>query len=324
MAQPTLVVDGLTTRFVTRAGTVNAIDDVSFTVNPGEIVGLIGESGSGKSVTGFSILGMIDRPGEVCAGRVMFQGQDLRKAGEARLKAIRGDRISMVFQDPLMTLNPVLRVDTQMIEAVQAHHKVSRKEALERARDALEKVGIPSPVERLRSYPHEFSGGMRQRVAIAIAVINKPDLIIADEPTTALDVTIQGQILYQMQKLCRESHTALIWITHDLSLVSSLADRICVMYAGKVVEQGTVREVLESPKHPYTRGLMESTPSRNVRGVPLKQIPGMAPPLFALPQGCAFRPRCPQASSACEVAPPLTTFGDGRTLRCHHPLETPT
>jgi peptide/nickel transport system ATP-binding protein len=165
---------------------------------------------------------------------------------------------------------------------------------------------------------------MRQRVAIAIAVINKPDLIIADEPTTALDVTIQGQILYQMQKLCRESHTALIWITHDLSLVSSLADRICVMYAGKVVEQGTVREVLESPKHPYTRGLMESTPSRNVRGVPLKQIPGMAPPLFALPQGCAFRPRCPQASSACEVAPPLTTFGDGRTLRCHHPLETPT
>ena len=266
-------------------------------------MGLVGESGSGKSMTGYSIVGLIDRPGEVVSGRIMFQGQDLRKMGQERLRRLRGNRIAMIFQDPMMTLNPVLRIDTQMIEAVLAHDRVSRSAARERAREALAKVGIPSPDERLESYPHQFSGGMRQRVAIAIALLNKPDLIIADEPTTALDVTIQAQILFEMQKLCQETGAALIWITHDLSVVAGLADSVSVMYAGKVVESGPVQNVLENPLHPYTRGLIESLPSRNPRGQPLKQIHGMTPSLLALPTGCAFRERCAAAGPECTVEP---------------------
>jgi peptide/nickel transport system ATP-binding protein len=226
----------------------------------------------------------------------------------------------------MMTLNPVLRIDTQMIETVQAHAKVSHEEARQRARDALGQVGIPSPDERLKSYPHQFSGGMRQRVAIAIALLHKPDLIIADEPTTALDVTIQGQILFEVQKLCRDFGTSLIWITHDLSVVAGLADDICVMYAGKVVEQGAVDAVLDAPAHPYTHGLLGSVPSRNARGKPLLQIPGMTPSLLNLPAGCAFRGRCPRADAACTAEPPMAPppFGADRAhrlVRCFHPHE---
>jgi peptide/nickel transport system ATP-binding protein len=220
----------------------------------------------------------------------------------------------------MMTLNPVLRIDTQMMEAVLAHQRVSKEQARAMSRDALERVGIASPNERLLAYPHQFSGGMRQRVAIAIALLNKPDLIICDEPTTALDVTIQGQILYEMQKLCSETGAALIWITHDLSVIAGLADTVCVMYAGKIVESGTAQEVLEHPRHPYSSALIASAPSRNIRGQALRQIPGMTPSLMNLPSGCAFRERCDRATDICSAVPSLETVG-ARSLRCFHPVE---
>jgi peptide/nickel transport system ATP-binding protein len=316
---PTLSVENLKTYFFTKAGIVKAVDGVGFSINRGEILGLVGESGSGKTVTGFSIMGLVDPPGRVAEGRVLFDGQDIATLPENEMRRIRGRRIAMIFQDPMMTLNPVLRIDTQMIEAIQAHEGVGRQEAWQRSRDTLARVGIASAEERLRAYPHQFSGGMRQRVSIAIALLHKPDLIIADEPTTALDVTIQGQILYEVQKLCRETHTALMWITHDLSVVASLADKVCVMYAGRIVESGTVDEVLDSPLHPYTRGLIDSVPSQNRRGVPLSQIPGMTPSLIDLPAGCAFRTRCPRTDDACISRPELTTPLLGREVRCFHP-----
>ncbi|MBL8697204.1 MAG: ABC transporter ATP-binding protein [Alphaproteobacteria bacterium] len=320
MAQPTLVVEDLRTWFYTKSGIVKAVDGVSFAVEPGKVMGLVGESGSGKSVTGFSIMGLVDPPGRVAGGRILFHGTDLASLSEEQMRAVRGKRIAMIFQDPMMTLNPVLRVDTQMIEAVQAHEAVSREEARRRARDALGQVGIPSPDERLAAYPHQFSGGMRQRVAIAIALLNRVELIIADEPTTALDVTIQGQILFEMQRLARETRTALVWITHDLSVVASLADEICVMYAGRIVERGTIDEVLDRPAHPYTAGLIGSVPSRNRRGSPLQQIPGVMPSLLSLPKGCAFRSRCARADAACGEDPPEIGFGGLQRARCVHPL----
>ena len=226
----------------------------------------------------------------------------------------------MIFQDPMMTLNPVLRIDTQMIEAVTAHDDVTKDVARQRARDALGKVGIPSPEERLSAYPHQFSGGMRQRVAIAIALLHQPALIVCDEPTTALDVTIQSQILAEMQKLCATTGTSLIWVTHDLTVVAGLADRLAVMYAGRIVELGSIDSVLDHPLHPYTDGLLGSVPSRAVRGEPLRQIPGSAPSLGRLPEGCAFPPRCPRESEACCAVPVESTFGGERMVRCCHPL----
>ena len=319
MSDLTLDVQGLSTHFFTRAGVVKAVDDISFQVSRGRVLGLVGESGSGKSVTGFSVIGLVDAPGRITAGKILFQGTDLTKLDERALRDLRGNRIAMIFQDPMMTLNPVLRIDTQMIETVQAHDNVSRETARQRSRDALGMVGIPSPEERLNAYPHQFSGGMRQRVAIAIALLHRPDLIIADEPTTALDVTIQAQILAEVQKLAREVGTALIWITHDLSVIAGLADDIAVMYAGRIVETGAVEEVLDRPLHPYTHGLIGSVPSRNARGSRLRQIPGMTPSLLNLPPGCAFRSRCPRADAACEQDPPDTHPVAGRTLRCFHP-----
>ena len=318
-ARTTLAVSGLRTHFFTKAGVVKAVDGVSFSVDKGEVLGLVGESGSGKSVTGFSILGIVDPPGLVVDGEILFQGMNLVGLDDDQMRDIRGSRIAMIFQDPMMTLNPVLRIDTQMIEAIRAHSPVSRADAYDRSRQMLVKVGIAAPDERLRSYPHQFSGGMRQRVAIAIALLNSPELIIADEPTTALDVTIQAQILYEAQKLCRETGTALIWITHDLTVVAGLADRICVMYAGRDVEQGSVDDVLDRPLHPYTHGLIGSVPSRNRRGEPLTQIPGMTPSLLNLPPGCAFRARCDRASEACLEDPPMREHPGGRFARCFHP-----
>ena len=321
-SRPTLQVSHLQTSFMTKAGEVKAVNDVSFSVHPGQVLGLVGESGSGKTVTGFSIMGLLDHPGRIISGEIQFQGENLVGATKKRWQQLRGSQIAMVFQDPMMTLNPVLRIDTQMIEAIRAHESVSRKEARQRARDALGQVGIPSPDERLKAYPHQFSGGLRQRVSIAIALLNKPDLIIADEPTTALDVTIQAQILYEAQKLCQETGTALIWITHDLSVIAGLADNVAVMYAGRIVEYGEVDNVLDYPLHPYTHGLIGSVPSRNRRGSPLHQIPGMTPSLLNLPQGCAFRTRCPQASDICATVPDVSEpRGSGRLIRCHTPMQ---
>jgi len=321
MSDPVLTVEGLRTHFFTKAGVVKAVDDVSFTVGRGEVLGLVGESGSGKSMTGYSLMGLIDPPGRIVAGRIVLDGIDLRALSPEELRQMRGNRVAMIFQDPMMTLNPVLRIDVQMIEAILAHDNVSDASARARAREALVKVGIPSPDERLEAYPHQFSGGMRQRVAIAIALLNSPDLIIADEPTTALDVTIQGQILYEMQKLARETGTALIWITHDLSVIAGLADRVCVMYAGRIVEQGTCEDVLGRPAHPYTQGLLDSVPSNNERGRRLKQIPGMTPSLLELPPGCPFRERCAYATTACDASPEMRPAGGpGQTVRCFHPL----
>ena len=320
MSASTLRVENLRTHFYTRQGVVKAVEDVSFSVGPGKILGLVGESGSGKSMIAYSIMGLVDPPGRVFAGRILLGATDLRTLAPEAMRRVRGKRVAMIFQDPMITLNPVLRIDTQMIEAIQAHADVGRAAARERARDALARVGIPAPEERLLAYPHQFSGGMRQRVAIAIALLNQPELIIADEPTTALDVTIQGQILFEMQKLARESGTALIWITHDLSVIAGLADDICVMYAGRIVEQGSVDQVLDAPLHPYTHGLIDSVPSRGRRGEPLRQIPGMTPSLLDLAPGCAFRERCARADGACAEDPALSSPLPGRQVRCFHPL----
>ncbi|AWM85623.1 ABC transporter ATP-binding protein [Microvirga sp. 17 mud 1-3] len=322
MSEPVLSVRGLRTQFKTRAGTLNAVDGVSFEVGRGRILGLVGESGSGKSVTGYSILGLIEPPGMIAGGEVVLNGRDITRLKGDELRRIRGAQIAMVFQDPMMTLNPVLKIGTQMIAAVRAHDNVSRQVAWTRARDALGKVGIPSPEERLDAYPHQLSGGMRQRVAIATALLHRPAVIIADEPTTALDVSIQGQILAEVRRLADETGTAFVWVTHDLAVVSSLADDICVMYAGRIVETGPAAQVIAAPRHPYTAGLLASVPAEHEPGERLPQVPGSTPSLANLPPGCAFAPRCFKAGPACTTTPPVQHFADGRTALCHYPIES--
>jgi peptide/nickel transport system ATP-binding protein len=319
MSAPLLEVRDLRTHFLTRAGTVKAVDGVSFTLRPGEILGLVGESGSGKSVTGYSILGLVDPPGRIVGGEVRFEGRDLAALAPEAMRTIRGRRIAMVFQDATATLNPVLTVGDQIELAVQAHQRLSSRAARALAVDALARVGIPDPASRMKAYPHQLSGGMRQRVAIAIAILHRPALIIADEPTTALDVSVQAQIIHEMRALVRGSDTAMIWITHDLATVSGLADQVMVMYAGKMVEAGPTRTILREPRHPYTRGLLESVPSRHPRGAPLPQIPGTTPSLLRLPAGCPFAPRCANATPRCGEAPEAVADG-ARSLRCHHPV----
>ncbi len=318
-----LSVEGLQTHFFTRAGVVKAVDGVDFAIERGKVMGLVGESGSGKSVTGFSIIGLVDPPGRVVGGSIRFQGEELVGAPDQRMRELRGSKIAMIFQDPMMTLNPVLRIDTQMTEAILAHRDIPKRDAWAQARDGLAQVGIPSAEERLRAYPHQLSGGMRQRVAIAIAFLNNPDLIVADEPTTALDVTIQAQIIHVAQILCRARGAALIWITHDLAVVAGLADRISVMYAGRVVEAGPTDDVIDHPRHPYTVGLLGSVPSANRRGEKLTQIPGMTPNMLDLPPGCAFRERCPNANDTCLTVPQITGTEAGHPIRCHHPHDAP-
>ena len=315
-----LQVEGLEVRFPVPGGTAPAVDGVSFTLQRGQTLGLVGESGSGKTMTGYALLRLTPPPGRITAGRVRFGGQDLLTLSELAMRRLRGDRIALIMQDPMACLNDVIRIGTQMTEAIRAHRRVSAAEARALARDAMGRVGIPRPEERLDAYPHEFSGGMRQRIAIAIALLNRPDVIIADEPTTALDVTIQAQILNQMQRICAEDGTALLWITHDLSLVAGLADSIAVMYAGRIVEIGPADAVIAAPLHPYAAGLMASVPARNQPGARLAQIAGTMPGLAALPPGCTFRPRCGRAGEECGTVPQLAELRPNQSARCYYPL----
>ncbi len=317
---PVLTIRGLRTSFLIGRTELRALDGVDLQVAAGEILALVGESGSGKSITGYSITGLLSEPGRVMGGEVRLGDTDLLTLPAEAMRRIRGRRIAMIFQDPMMTLNPVLRIGTQMTDALRAHGRIGARAARARCIAALEEVGIAAAADRIRAYPHQLSGGMRQRVAIAIALLHGPDLIIADEPTTALDVTIQGQILSVVQRLCRERGTALIWITHDLAVVAGIADRIAVMYAGRIVEEGPVDAILDVPAHPYTRGLIDSVPAAKSRGTRLPQIPGRMPALTELPEGCAFGPRCSRRGAACAARPEPRTIAPGRRVRCFHPL----
>ncbi|OEU64102.1 MAG: methionine ABC transporter ATP-binding protein [Desulfobacterales bacterium S5133MH16] len=314
-----LEVEDLQVKFALRFGELTAIDGISFTLDKGERLGLVGESGAGKSVTGFAIINLLSKPGYISGGRVLFNGQELNRLQDEAMRDIRGNHIGMIFQDPMMTLNPVLSIGTQMVETLYAHGNISRKDAEKIALEKLQKVQIPSPEKRLKQYPHEFSGGMRQRIVIAIALITDPDLIIADEPTTALDVTIQAEIMDLLLSLCESEDMGLILITHDLAVVSQVTKKIAVMYAGKIVEAGLTEAVITEPKHPYTQGLIKALPGGLQPGSRLNQIPGMMPTLTDIPPGCAFHPRCTISDSKCEEKTPmLVSINDqNRMVACH-------
>jgi peptide/nickel transport system ATP-binding protein len=314
-----LEVKDLEVKFALRFGELTAIDGISFTLDRGERLGIVGESGAGKSVTGFAIINLISKPGYISAGQVLFEGQELSGLPGDEMRSIRGNRISMIFQDPMMTLNPVLTIGTQMIETVLAHKNVSKAEAVDIALDKLKKVHMPSPEKRIHQYPHECSGGMRQRIVVAIALLTNPALIIADEPTTALDVTIQAEIMDLLLELCESEKMGLILITHDLAVVSEITEKITVMYAGKIVESGSTQAVVQDPQHPYTQGLIKALPGSLQPGSRLNQIPGMMPNLTEIPPGCAFHPRCKISDSICSMeVPALISKGQhDRMIACH-------
>ena len=300
MPAPMLAVEGLQTRFYTRAGTLKAVDGVSFTLGRGETLAIVGESGCGKSVTALSLMRLVaDPPGRIVAGSVRLEGTELLALDEAAMRRVRGKLISMIFQEPMTSLNPVMTIGRQIGESLVLHEGLSRNAALGRAVELLQLVGIPEPAQRAREYPHQLSGGMRQRAMIAMALACRPRVLIADEPTSALDVTIQAQILELIGRLQRSLGTAMIMITHDLGVVAETAERVIVMYAGRKVEEASVGELFARPLHPYTRGLMNSIPRR--AATRLQEIPGMVPALSNLPPGCAFAPRCPQASAKCSA-----------------------
>lgn len=315
--QRLLEVRNLQTQFRTEDGVVKSVDDVSFRLNAGEVLGIVGESGCGKSVTSYSIMGLIDPPGEVTGGEIWLEDRDLTKLSKKQLRKIQGKEMAMIFQEPLTSLNPLLTVGLQISEVLTRHKRLSRREVKEQSIEMLRQVGIPRPDKVYHSYPHELSGGMRQRVMIAIALSCGPKLLIADEPTTALDVTIQAQILRLMKELRDNLNTSIMLITHDLGVVAEMADRVIVMYAGQVVEEGDVYDIYRSPKHPYTRGLMNSTPKLNDVRKTLGSIPGTVPPLSNMPSGCRFHPRCPFAHEKCKTeAPKLEQLNSGAQVRC--------
>jgi oligopeptide/dipeptide ABC transporter ATP-binding protein len=316
-ADTVLEVENLSTWFHTRKGIVKAVDGVSFAIDKGRIFGIVGESGAGKSITGFSIINLIDPPGRIESGTIRLAGQDIRSLSADALRRLRGDQVSMIFQDPQTSLNPVLSIRRQMFETLTYHNPgLSTRRLTERCLQSLEEVGLPAPRERLGAYPHQLSGGMKQRIVIAMALLNNPNLLIADEPTTALDVTIQAQILLLMKRLCREYGSALILITHDIGVVSQMCDEVAVMYAGKIVERGTRDQVLYDPLHPYTKGLIRCLPRLNQTRQRLEQIKGVMPSLLKLPEGCYFRDRCPEAGLDCRVYPPEREL-EGRRVTCH-------
>lgn len=318
MSEPVLSIRDLTVEIPTRHGILRPVDGISYDIAPGEILGIVGESGAGKSMAGNAVIGLLSPPARIAKGEIHVNGSRIDHLRGDAMRRLRGKDIGMVFQDPLTSLNPLLRIGDQLTETILAHLDVSRSQAEERAVAALDEVGIPGAKERINSYPHEFSGGMRQRVVIALALCAEPSLIIADEPTTALDVSVQAQIIALLKDLCHTRGTAVMLITHDMGVIAEAADRVAVMYAGKLAELGAVRDVLTTPRHPYTDGLMGSTPLASRGKDRLHQIPGAMPRLDSLPQGCAFHPRCPFAQDICRTDPAPAL--DAQGAACHFPL----
>jgi peptide/nickel transport system ATP-binding protein len=313
-----LEVEGLVTSFPSRAGNVPVVDGVSFSINAGEVLALVGESGCGKSMTALSVMRLVPRPGQVFAKRLVLAGKELLRLSVPEMRAVRGSAVSMIFQEPMTSLNPVTRVGPQVMEAVQLHERVSKQAARDRALQLFKRVGIPDPDRRLDAFPHQMSGGLKQRVMIAMALATRPQLLIADEPTTALDVTIQAQILELLRELQQESKTAILLITHDLGVVNELADRIVVMYAGKVAEHGSRRDVLAGAQHPYTKGLLKAIPALASKGEPLHEITGTVPAPKDFPKGCRFCTRCPEAFEPCpDVFPAPSVLQPGHEVYCH-------
>jgi peptide/nickel transport system ATP-binding protein len=317
---PILSVRDLQITFSGRHGALTAIDGVSFDIAPGEILGVVGESGAGKSLTGTAVIGLLDPPGRIAGGTILLDGERIDTLSQAEMRKIRGRKIGAIFQDPLTSLHPLLTIGDQIIETIQTHLPLDRAQARARAIALLQDVGIPAAETRIDHHPHQFSGGMRQRVVIALALAAEPRLIIADEPTTALDVSIQAQITTLLKRLCREHGTAIMLVTHDMGVIAETADRVAVMYAGRIVEVGPVVEVTRRPLHPYTAGLMASIPSMKAREATLRQIDGAMPRLNAIPDGCAFHPRCERADACCRAKKPALAEGL-HMAACWHPLE---
>lgn len=314
---PLLSVNNLEVQFALRQGAVTALRDICFTLERGERLGVVGESGAGKSVLGFSIINLVSKPGAITHGEVVYEDQNLAVMDNKQLRSIRGNRIAMIFQDPMMTLNPVLTIGAQMVECLHAHRDISKAEARAIALDKLKQVQIPSPETRLDQYPHELSGGMRQRIVIAISLLLDPDLIIADEPTTALDVTIQAEIMDLILTLCKEHNVALMLITHDLGVVAEVTQRTMVMYAGRIIEEGPTQEIIHHARHPYTHGLINALPEMTTPGHRLNQIPGSMPSLQSIPDGCAFRARCDRAIEICKTQVPGLQVQQAVKVACH-------
>ncbi len=304
MTAPLLEVRNLRVEFPTRRGTLVAVDDLSFEIAPGEVLGVVGESGAGKSLTGMAIIGLLEPPGRIASGQILLEGERIDNLPPDAMRRIRGKRIGAIFQDPLTSLNPLFTIGEQLIETLQVHLELDHKQARSRAIELLAEVGIPAPAARIDNYPHHFSGGMRQRVVIALALCAHPRLIVADEPTTALDVSIQAQIIDLLKKVARENGAAVMLITHDMGVIAETADRVAVMYAGRLAEIGPVKDVIHAPRHPYTSGLMSSIPKLGEQRESLAQIDGAMPRLTAIPPGCAFNPRCPKRFDRCMTERP--------------------